>query len=179
MQKWSFNIYYTVQWTHVKPFKSLSSSSGSGDTKYSQKQVKFTTFEAHFDLHGCFVYIIMLKIFRNIVGHVSVSYRKPIKVEYLRLWGRPMWDTRIYWRCVQFTVKWAQSHAFRSTISRSPTSTVATSVILFLNRTYNKIHMFNEEFADLGAILNILLRKQYISILKNHCVANNSSDTHL
>ena len=39
--------------------------------------------------------------------------------------------------------------------------------------------MFNEEFADLGAILNILLRKQYISILKNHCVANNSSDTHL
>ena len=55
------------------------------DTKYPQKQGKFTTFEALFDLYGCFVYIIMLQIFRNIVGNVSVSYRKPIKVEDLRL----------------------------------------------------------------------------------------------
>ena len=85
LQKLGFNIYYTVNGTHVKSFKSLSSSSGSGDTTYPQKQGKFTTFEAHFDLHGCFVYIIVLQIFRNIVGHVSVSYRKPIKLEDLRL----------------------------------------------------------------------------------------------
>ena len=132
MQDLSLNIYYTVDWTRVKSSKSLSSSSGSGDTKYSQKQVKFTTFEAHFDLHGCFVSIIMLQIFRNIVGHVSVSFRKPIKAEDLRLWSRPMWDTKIYWRCVQFTVKWARSHAFRSTISRSHTSTLATSAFYLL-----------------------------------------------
>ena len=69
----------------IKSIKSLSSSSGSGDTKYPQKQVKFTTFEAHFDLHGCFVYIIMLQIFKTTVGNVSVSYRKPIKAEDLRL----------------------------------------------------------------------------------------------
>ena len=64
-------------------------------------------------------------------------------------------------------------------ISRSPTSTLATSVILFLNRRYNGINMFHEEFVDLGAILNILLCKQYISILKNHCIANKSIDTQL
>ena len=131
MQKWSFNIYYKVKGTLVKSFKSLSSSSVSGDTKYPQKQGKFTTFEAHFDLHGCFMCIIMLQIFKYTAGHVSVSYIKLIKAEYLRLWGRPMWDTIIYWRCVQFRVKWARSHAFRSTISRSPTSTLAVSVNLF------------------------------------------------
>ena len=179
MQKWSLDIYYTVQWTRVKSFKLLSSSSVTWDTKYSQKQVKCTTFEALFDLHGCFMYIIMLQIFRNIVRHVSVWYRKPIKVEDLRLWGRPVWDTRIYWRCVHFTMKWAQSHAFRSTISRSPTSTVATSVILLLNGRYNKIHLFHEEFVNLGDVVNILLRKQYISILKNHCIASKSIDTQL
>ena len=64
---------------------SLSLSSSSGDTKYSQKQVKFTTFEAHFDLHGCFVYIIMLQIFKDITEHVSVAYIKLIKAEDLRL----------------------------------------------------------------------------------------------
>ena len=69
----------------IKSIKSLSSISGSGDTMYPQKQGKFTTFVAHFDLHGCFVYIIVLQIFINIVGHVSVSYRKPIKAEDLRL----------------------------------------------------------------------------------------------
>ena len=179
MQKWSSDIYYTVQWTRVKSCKLLSSSSGSGDTKYSQKQVKFTTFEAHFELHGCFMYIIMLQIFRNIVGHVSVSYRKPIKAEDLRSWGRPVWDTKIYWRFVQFTVKWARSHAFRSTISRSPTFTLATSVILFLNWRYYKTQLFHEEFVNLGAVLNILLSKQYIFILKNHCIANKSIDTQL
>ena len=49
----------------------------------------------------------------------------------------------------------------------------------FLNRRYNKTHLFREEFVNLGAVLNILLRKQYISVLKNHCVANNSTNTHL
>ena len=175
MQKWSFDIYYTVQGARLKSFKSLPSSSGSGDTKYPQKQVKFTTFEANFELHGCFMYIIMLQIFRNIVGHVSVSYRKPIKAEDLRSWGRPVWDTKIYWRFVQFTVKWARSHAFRSTISRSPTFTLATSVILFLNQRYYKSISFNEEFVILDAILNILLSRQYISLLKNHCLANSST----
>ena len=179
LQKWNFYIYYTVQWTRVKSFKSLPSSPGSGDTKYLQKQAKFTTFEAHLDLHGCFMYIIMLQIFKNIVGHVSVSYIKPIKAEDLRSWGRPVWDTKIYWRFVQFTVKWARSHAFRSTISRSPTSTLAVSVILFLNQRHCKTHLFNAEFVSLGAKLNILLSKQYIPILKNHCIANNFTETQL
>ena len=158
---------------------SLSSSSSSEDAKYSQKQVKFTTFEALFVLHGYFMYIIMLQIFGNIVGNVFTIYKKLIKSEDLRLWGRPMWDTIIYWRCVQFTVKWARSHAFRSTISRSPTSTLAVSVILFLNQRHCKTHLFNAEFVNLGAKLNILLSKQYIPILKNHCIANNSIDTQL
>ena len=69
----------------IKSIKSLSSSSGSGDTMYPQKQVKFTTFEALFDLHGCFMYIIMLQIFGNIVGNVSKIYRELIKAEDLRL----------------------------------------------------------------------------------------------
>ena len=179
MQKWSFDIHYTIQWAHVKSFKPLSSSSVSGDTKYPQKQGKFTTFEAHFDLHGCFMYIIMLRIFKDITDHVSVAYIKLIKAEDLRLWGRPMRDTIIYWRCVQFRVKWARSHAFRSTISRSPTSTLAVSVILFLNQRHCKIHLFNAEFVNLGAKLNILLSKQYIPILKNHSIANKFTETQL
>ena len=133
-----------------------------GDTKYLQKQGKFTTFEALFDLYGCFVYIITLQIFRNLAEDVSVIYIKLIKAEDLRLWGRPMWDTKIYWGCVQFTVKCAPSHAFRSTNSRSPTSTLATSVILSLNLIYSKIYLFHKEFVSLDAILNILLSKQYI-----------------
>ena len=158
---------------------SLSSSSRSEDAKYPQKQVKFTTFEALFVLHGYFMYIIMLQIFGSIVGCVCTIYRKLIKAEDLRLWGRPMWDTIIYWRCVQFTVKWARSHAFESTISRSPTSTLAVSVILFLNQRHCKTHLFNAEFVSLGAKLNIILSKQYILILKNHCIANNSTETQL
>ena len=168
-----------MKWTYVKSFMSLSSSSSSEDAKYSQKQVKFTTFEALFVLHGYFMYIIMLQIIESLVGNVSMIYIKPIKAEDLGLWGRHVWDTRIYWRCVQFTVKWARSHAFRSTISRSPTSTLATTVILFLNQRYTKNHMFHEEFMNLSAILNILLSKQYISVFKNHCIANNSTDTQL
>ena len=168
-----------MQRTLVKSFRSLSSSSGSGDTKYPQKQGKFTSFEALFDLRVCFMYLIKLQIFGKIMGDVSVIYRKQIKAVYLRLWGRPMWDTKIYWRCVQFTVKWARSHAFRSTISRSPTSTPATSVILLFNRRYSTIHLFHKEFVNLGAKLIILLSKQYIPILKNHCMANNSIDTQL
>ena len=39
--------------------------------------------------------------------------------------------------------------------------------------------MFREEFVNLCAIENILLSKQYISILKNHCIANNSIDAKL
>ena len=39
--------------------------------------------------------------------------------------------------------------------------------------------MFQEEFVNLGAILNILLSKQYISVFKNHCIANNSTDIQL
>ena len=175
--KWSFDIYYAVNGAHLKTFKPLSSSFGSGDTKYPQKLGKFTTFGLLFDLHGCFAYIIMLQIFRGLMGNVSVIYGKLIKAVYLGLRGRPIWDIRIYWRCVQFTVKWARSHAFRSTISRSPTSTLATSVILSLNWIYSKIYLFHEEFVSLDAILNILLSKQYIPILKNHCMANNSIDT--
>ena len=168
-----------MKWTYAKSFMSLSSSSRSEDAKCPQKQAKFTTFEALFVLHGYFMYIIMLQIIRKLVGSVFMIYIKLIKAEYLRLLGRYVWDTRIYWRCVQFTVKWARSHAFWSTISRSPTSTVATSVILFLNWRYKEIHLLHEELVDLGAILNILLSKQYISILKNHCIANKSIDTQL
>ena len=168
-----------MKWTYVKSFMSLSSSSSSEDAKYSRKQVKFTTFKALFVLHGYFMYITMLQIIRNLVCNVSTIYRKLIKAEDLRLWGRPMWDTIIYWRCVQFTVKWARSHAFRSTISRSPTSTLAVSVILFLNQRHCKTHLFNAEFVNLGAKLNILLSKQYIPILKNHCIANKFTETQL
>ena len=168
-----------MEWAYVKSFRSLSSSSSSEDAKYSQKQVKFTTFKALFVLHGYFMYIIMLQIIRKLVGNVFMIYIKLIKAEYLRLWGRYVWDTRIYWRCVQFTVKWARSHAFRSTISRSPTSTPAVSVILFLNQRHSKTHLFNAEFVSLGAKLNIILSKQYILILKNHCIANNSTETQL
>ena len=56
----------------IKSNKVLLLRFSLGDTKYPQKQGKFTTFEALFDLHGCFVYIIMLQIFRNLVGNVSV-----------------------------------------------------------------------------------------------------------
>ena len=175
MKKWTFDVYYTVEWAYVKSLRSLSSSSSSEDAKYPQKQVKFTTFEALFVLHVYFMYITMLQIIRNLVCNVSTIYRKLIKAEDLRLWGRPMWDTIIYWRCVQFTVKWARSHAFQSTISRSPTSTLATSVILFYIQIYSITHLVHEEFVNLGAIENILLSKQYISIMKNHCQANNST----
>ena len=177
--KWAFEIYSMLIIAHIKSIKVLLLCCGSGDTKYPQKQGKFTTFEALFDLHGCFVYIIMIQIFWNVVEYVSVIYRKLIKAEDLRLWGRPMWEAKIYWRCVQFTVKWARSHAFESTISRSPTSTISTNVILFLNQRYNTNNLFHEEFVNLGDVVNILLRKQYISILKNHCIANNSIDTQL
>ena len=166
-------------WAYFKSFRSLSSSSSSEDAKYPQKQVKFTTFEALFVLHGYFMYIIMLQIIRKLVGNVFMIYIKLIKAEDLRLWGRYVWDTRIYWRCVQFIVKWAQSHAFESMISRSPTSTQAASVILFLNQRYIKRHLFHEEIVSLCVIINILLSRQYISILKNHCLANNTTNTRL
>lgn len=168
-----------MKWTYFKSCMSLSSSSSSEDAKYSQKQVKFTTFEALFILHSYLMYIIMLQIIRKLVGSVFMIYIKLIKAEYLRLLGRYVWDTRIYWRCVQFTVKWARTHAFRSTISRSPTSTPAVSVILFLNQRHSKSHLFNAEFVSLGAKLNIILSKQYILISKNHCIANNSTETQL
>ena len=174
-RNWTFKIYNTSILAQIKSIKVLSLCFGSGDTKYPQKQGKFTTFEALFDLHGCFVYLIMLQIFENLVGNVSVIYRDLIKAKDLRLWGRPTWDTKIYWRCVQFTVKWARSHAFQSTISRSPTSTLSTCVILFLIQIYSTTHLVHEEFVNLGAIENILLSKQYVSIMKNHCQANNST----
>ena len=177
--KWAFEVYNMLTVAQIKSNKVLLLRFSLGDTKYPQKQGKFTTFEALFDLHGCFVYIVMLQIFRNIVCIISVMHRKQIKAIYLRLWGRPKWDTKIYWRCVQFIVKWARSHAFKSTISRSPTSTLAKSLILFENERYNIKYLFREEFVNLGAIINILLSKQYISILKNHCIANKSIDTQL
>ena len=71
--------------TQIKSIKVLLLCCGSGDTKYPQKQGKFTTFEAHLDLHGYFVYIIVLKIFRNLAGNVSMIYEKLIKAEDLRL----------------------------------------------------------------------------------------------
>ena len=166
-----------MEWAYVKSFRSLSSSSSSEDAKYPQKQVKFTTFEALFVLHGYFMYINMLQIIRDLVGNVSMICIKPTKAEDLRLWGRHVWDTRIYWRCVQFTVKWARSHAFRSTISRSPTSTLATAIILFYNHIYSINNLFHEEFVNLGAKINILLSTHNISILKNHCLANSSTNT--
>ena len=164
-------------WAYFKSFRSLSSSSISEDAKYPQKQVKFTTVEALFLLHGYFMFIIMLQIIINLVGDVSMICIKPTKAEDLRLWGRHVWDTRIYWRCVQFTVKWARSHAFRSTISRSPTSTLATTIILFYNERYNINNLFHEEFVNLGAKINILLSTHNISILKNHCLADSSTNT--
>ena len=69
----------------IKSNKVLLLRFSLGDTKYLQKQGKFTTFEALFDVHGCFVYIIMLQIFGNIVGNVSTIYRKLIKAVDLRL----------------------------------------------------------------------------------------------
>ena len=158
--KWAFEIYNILTVAQIKSNKALLLRFSLGDTKYPQKQGKFTTFEALFILHGYLMYIIMLQIIRKLVGNVFMIYIKLIKAEYLRLWGRYVWDTRIYWRCVQFTMKWARSHAFRSTISRSPTSTLATSVILSLNWIYSKIYLLHEEFVNLGAILNILLSKQ-------------------
>ena len=56
----------------IKSNKVLLLRFSLGDTKYPQKQGKFTTFEALFDLHGYFLYIIVLQIFRNIVENVSV-----------------------------------------------------------------------------------------------------------
>ena len=177
--KWAFEVYNMLTVAQIKSNKVLLLRFSLGDTKYPQKQGKFTTFEALFDLYGCFVYIITLQIFRNLAEDVSVIYIKLITAEDLGLWGRPMRDTIIYWRCVQFRVKWARSHAFRSTISRSPTSTLAVSVILFLNQRHCKTHLFNAEFVNLGAKLNILLSKQYIPILKNHCIANKFTETQL
>ena len=52
----------------IKSIKGLLLCFGSGDTNYPQKLSKFTTFEALFDFHGYFMYIIMLQIFGNIVG---------------------------------------------------------------------------------------------------------------
>ena len=49
------------------------------------------------------------------------------------------------------------------------------TVILSLNQIYNTNDLFHEEFVSLDAIINILLSKQYISILKNHCLANSSA----
>ena len=69
----------------IKSIKVLLPCCGSGDTKYPQKQGKFTTFEALFDLHGYFMYIIVLKIFRSLAGNVSMIYKKLIKAEDLRL----------------------------------------------------------------------------------------------
>ena len=60
----------------IKSNKVLLLRFSLGDTKYPQKQGKFTTFEALFDLHGCFVYINKLQIFVNIAEYVSVIYRK-------------------------------------------------------------------------------------------------------
>ena len=60
----------------IKSNKVLLFRFSLGDTKYPQKQGKFTTFEALFDLHGCFLCIIMLQIFRNLVGSVSKIYKK-------------------------------------------------------------------------------------------------------
>ena len=65
--------------TQIKSIKVLLLCCGSGDTKYPQKQGKFTSFEALFDFHGYFMYIIMLQIFGNIVGNVSTIYKKLIK----------------------------------------------------------------------------------------------------
>ena len=69
----------------IKSNKVLLLRFSLGDTKYPQKQGKFTTFEALFDLHGCFVYLIMFQIFENLVGNVSVIYRDLIKAKDLRL----------------------------------------------------------------------------------------------
>ena len=64
-------------------------------------------------------------------------------------------------------------------IENSELMLLATNVILFLNQIYNTKYLVREEFVNLSAIINILLSKQYISILKNHCIANNSIDTQL
>ena len=71
--------------TQIKSIKVLLLCCGSGDTKYPQKQGTFTTFGALFDLHDCFVYIIMLQIFQNLMGNVLMMSRKQTKAVYLRL----------------------------------------------------------------------------------------------
>ena len=69
----------------IKSNKVLLLRFSLGDTKYLQKQGKFTTFEALFDLYGCFVYIITLQIFRNLAEDVSVIHIKLITTEDLSL----------------------------------------------------------------------------------------------
>ena len=69
----------------IKSNKVLLLRFSLGDTKYPQKQGKFTTFEALFDLHGHFVYTIMLQIFIKLVGRVSVIYIRLIRAVDLRL----------------------------------------------------------------------------------------------
>ena len=50
------------------------------------KENKYLIFlQAHFVLHGYFMYIIMLQIIRKLVGNVSMTYIKLINAEYLRL----------------------------------------------------------------------------------------------
>ena len=96
LHKYHFEIYNASIVAQIKSIKVLMLCCGSGDTKYPQKQGKFTILGVLFDLHGCFVYITMLQIFGNIVGNVSTIYRRLIKAEYLRLLGRHVWDTKIY-----------------------------------------------------------------------------------
>ena len=69
----------------IKSNKVLLLRFSLGDTKYPQKQGKFTTFEALFDLHGCFMYLNKLQIFIKLLSRVYMIYLKLIKAEYLRL----------------------------------------------------------------------------------------------
>ena len=83
--KWLLELYNTSILAQIKSIKGLLLCFGSGDTNYPQKLSKFTTFEALFELYGCFVYITMLQIFRNLMDNVSVTYKKLIKAVDLRL----------------------------------------------------------------------------------------------
>ena len=49
----------------------------------------------------------------------------------------------------------------------------------FLNERCTTTQLIREEFVNLGADINILLSKQYILILKNHCLVNNFNNSQL
>ena len=155
----------------IKSIKVLLLCCGSGDTKYPQKQGKFTTFRL----------VWLFCVYYHASNIQKLSGRCICDIYKANNGGRFELMRQTYARHHNLLkVRTIQSEmSSRSMILRSPTSTLAKSVILFLNQRYTRLNPFHEEFGILDAALNILLSKQYISILKNHCIANNATDTQL